>query len=90
MKQWYEVVLHDARKREVPTIFVRYEDLCEEPDVQLSNLMKYFIGLRDISGTNAERRIKEVIAKGQKATQTYDLKDTSKKFNSAQRYYTDA
>jgi len=90
MKNWYKVVLHDARKRDVPTIFVRYEDLCNEPEVQLKNIMKYITGLNDLAGTNAERRVHEVLAKGQKATQTYDLKDTSKKFNSSQVKYTDA
>ena len=83
-------MLHDARKRTVPTIFVRYEDLCNTPDVEYTNIMKYIVGLDDISGTNAERRVKEVLAKGQKSTQTYDLKDSSKKFNSSMKYYTEA
>lgn len=90
MKNWYKVVLHDARKREVPTIFVRYEDLCNGPEEQLRNIMRYVIGLDNLQGTNAERRIAEVLAKGEKATQTYELKDTSKKFNSSSKYYTDA
>ena len=68
MKNWYKVVLHDARKRTVPTIFVRYEDLCEGPEEQLGNIMKYITGLSDLAGTNAERRVQAVLAKGQKAT----------------------
>ena len=38
------------------------------------------LGERDLTGTNAERRIKEVIAKGSAATQTYKLKETTKKY----------
>jgi hypothetical protein len=87
LKNWYKVVLHDARKRTVPTIFIRYEDLCERPDVQLNNIMKYITGLNDLTGTNAERRVNEVIAKGHKATQTYDLKDSTKRFNSSSKFF---
>lgn len=72
----------------MPTIFVRYEDLCESTEDQYRNIMKYVCGMTDLEGTNAERRIKEVLAKGAKATQSYDLKDTSKQYNSSKRYYT--
>ena len=39
-------------------------------------------------GTNAERRIKEVIAMGRKATVTYSLKDTTCQFNKNNNLYT--
>lgn len=88
MANWYKVVLHDARKREVPTIFIRYEDLCAQPEHELKNLMRYISGQFDITGTNGERRVAEVLAKGQAATQTYDLKESSKKFNNSMKFYT--
>ena len=46
------------------------------------------LGERDLTGTNAERRIKEVIAKGSSATQTYKLKETTKKYNINNTMYT--
>ena len=88
MKLWYRRVIHDAEKSEVPTIFVRYEDLCMNPKPELELLMKFFTGMTSLEGTNAQRRIEEVLAMGEEATQTYSLKDSSKKFCSAIKYYT--
>ena len=52
--------------------------------------MRFLLGQRDISGTNAERRVKEVIAKGHKATISFDLKQGTTKFNSNASRYTEA
>ena len=41
----------------------------------------------DLTGTNAERRVNEVIAKGKKATQSYSLKDSTLKFNANSKRY---
>ena len=80
-------IMDDAKMKNVPVLFIRFEDLVADPETQLMNIMRFLIGKRDISGTNAERRVKEVIAKGSKATVTYDLKEGTKKFNSnAKRY----
>jgi hypothetical protein len=38
------------------------------PRPELEILMKFFTGLPDLKGTNAERRIEEVIALGTEAT----------------------
>lgn len=69
--------MKDARMREVPIIFIRFEDLVKDPEPELNNLMRFFTHLDNIEGTNAQRRVKEVIAKGKAATQTYALKDTT-------------
>jgi len=45
------------------------------------------LGVKDLTGTNAERRIKEVIAKGSSATLTYSLKDSTKQNNSNAKMY---
>ena len=50
--------------------------------------MSFITGLSYLNGTDAERRIGEVIALGDQATQTYDLKDSSKKFCSSIKNYT--
>lgn len=52
--------------------------------------MQFLLGERDLTGTNAERRIAEVIAKGAKASETYELKDTTRKFNQNAGIYTPA
>ena len=49
--------------------------------------MKFLINLRDIKGTNAERRVHEVLAKGKDATVLYQLKENSRQLNTnAKRY----
>ena len=81
--------MDDAKLKNVPVLFVRFEDLVSDPESQLMNIMRFLIGKRDLSGTNAERRVKEVIAKGANATVTYDLKEGTRKFNSNAHRYTE-
>jgi len=53
--------------------------------------MRFFLGIDDLTGTNAERRIKEVIAMGHGATKsTYRIKSTTLKFNAQGRRYNKA
>ena len=59
--KWFDVYLRDMKKREVPILFVRFEDLLMDPEPELRNIMRFILGMKDITGTNAERRIKEVI-----------------------------
>ena len=61
-------LIHDSKFREVPILFIRFEDLVLDPEPQLYNMMSFLLGKRDLSGTNAERRIKEVLAMGSDAT----------------------
>ena len=70
--------MKDARARKVPVLFVRFEDLVSRPEPELYKMMKFILGERDLTGTNAERRIKEVMAMGSAATVTYSLKDTTR------------
>jgi hypothetical protein len=49
----------------------RFEDLTTNPEAELTNIMKFLLNVTDITGTNAERRVKEVIAKGKDATVLY-------------------
>jgi len=82
--------MHDAKMRQVPTLFVRFEDLNNNPEPELRNIMRFMTGLKDLDGTNAERRVKEVMAKGHAAAQTYALKETTKRVNSQAIHYTQA
>ena len=60
--------MKDANLRKIPVLWIRYEDLVIDPEPHLKNIMRFMLGEKDISGTNAERRIKEVLAKGKGAT----------------------
>ncbi len=51
--------------------------------------MRFILNLDDLTGTNAERRVQEVLAKGKGATQSYSLKDSTLKFNSNGKRYKD-
>ena len=81
-------MMDDAKFRRVPTLFIRFEDLVMNPEPELYNMMSFLLGKRDLTGTNAERRIKEVIGMGQKATQTYTLKESTKRNNANVHRYT--
>ena len=56
---------------------MRYEDLVINKKETLMGLMSYMLGVKDIRGTNAERRIDEVCAQGKKASAVYNLKSTT-------------
>ena len=47
---------------------MRYEDLVCEPKRTMMGLMSFLLEEPDLQGTNAERRIEEVVAMGSKAT----------------------
>jgi len=82
-------MMHDAKNRQVPILFIRYEDLVMDPEPELYNLMRFMLGKSDLMGTNAELRIKEVLSMGTRATQTYSLKDSTKKNNANVHRYTE-
>ena len=87
VNNWMLTLMNDAKFRNVPTLFLRFEDLVMNPEKELTNMMRFLLGRNDLAGTNAERRIKEVIAMGDTATQTYTLKESTKKCNAnAHRY----
>ena len=81
-------MMKDSRHRDVPMLFIRFEDLVMNPEPELYNLMRFLLGIRDLTGTNAERRIREVLAMDAKATQTYNLKASTKRNNANAHRYT--
>lgn len=48
-----------------------------KPKETLMGLMGYILELKDLSGTNAERRVDEVVAMGKNASISYNLKATT-------------
>ena len=71
MTTWYKTLLNDSKMKRLPVLFTRFEDLVTNPETELTNIMKFLLNVTDITGTNAERRVKEVIAKGRDATVLY-------------------
>ena len=61
-------MMKDSKFHDIPMLFMRFEDLVSNPEPELYNLMRFLLGTRDLTGTNAERRIKEVLAMDAKAT----------------------
>jgi len=90
INNWMLTMMRDAKFRSVPILFIRFEDLVMNPEPELYNMMSFLLGKRDLTGTNAERRIKEVMALGQEATQIYTLKESTKRNNANAHRYTDA
>lgn len=88
MAAWYRQLMFDAKMKKLPILFVRFEDLVLNPEPELTNIMKFLLNVTDITGTNAERRVKEVIAKGKDATVLYKLKDNTRQFFSNHGRYT--
>lgn len=82
-------MMDDAKYRKVPTLFVRFEDLISNPKPEIKNIMRFLLNESDLTGMNAERRIQEVLAMGQGATLTYNLKATTKMKNANKCRYTE-
>ena len=85
---WMQFTMRDARLRRVPTLFLRFEDLVANPEPELRSIMSFLLGVKDLTGTNAERRIFEVLSMGKSATRVYDLKQSTLRFNSNVHRYT--
>lgn len=77
--QFYSVIRKHSSQ--VPTYFVRYEDLVLDPAETMKGLYKFLLSAEDLSGTNCERRIDEVVAMGRDATVSYALKPTTGMLN---------
>lgn len=73
IKKYHDIVL-DNRTKQVPHYFIRYEDLYTNPQEILEKVFCFFLELESIEGTNLQRRIKEVVTLGHKATITYAQK----------------
>ena len=80
MRRYYDTVRSHFER--VPTYVVRYEDLVLDPAATLQGLFCFLLDLPDLKGTNCEVRLNHVLAQGMEATQTYKLKDTTRKLNS--------
>ena len=63
MQKFFEVLLrHCIEEDKQPLYIVRYEDLVTSPKETLMGLMSYLLEVEDLSGSNVERRIDEVVS----------------------------
>lgn len=81
---------HCNQDNENPIYVTRYEDLVSNPRQELEGIYKYLLDLDDLKGTNAERRLDQIMAMGSKAASTYATKTTTGKFNAHASKYTQA
>jgi hypothetical protein len=88
LAKWYRTLMLDAKLKRLPVLFLRFEDMVDDPQPSLENIMKFACNTTDIQGTNAARRVDEVIAKGKDATVLYKLKDNTRKMNTNLSRYT--
>lgn len=88
INNWMLTMMREAKFRKVPIIFIRFEDLVKDSEPWLYQTMKFLLGKSDLTNTNAERRIKEVLAMGTEATQAYALKTSTKMKNANVHRYT--
>lgn len=82
MKRMLDILFkhtHDQKKN--PMYIVRYEDLVNKPREAMLGLFSFILEKEDLEGTNAMRRVEACVAAGQKATQSYELKNTTGRLN---------
>ena len=89
MKDFFRIMRRDCfENKRNPLYIVRYEDLVSQPKESLMGLFGFILGVKDLTGTNAERRIDQVVAMGKKASISYNLKATTGQFNIQEKCYT--
>ncbi len=57
LADFFEIIVRQCQKAGTPLYIVRYEDLVTDPKETLLGLMAYCFGVKDLHGTNTERRI---------------------------------
>ena len=91
MRDYFKVALrHCTADGKNPMYICRFEDMITNPKEVLMGLFAFLLDVDDLSGTNCEKRIDEIVALGHGASVIYKLKPTTGKFNQhAQRYTAD-
>ena len=82
MQKFFEILIRQGTtEAKNPMYIVRYEDLVTHPKETLMGLMSFLLEVKDLTGSNMERRIDQVVSKGKAAATTYRLKDTTGQFD---------
>ena len=69
--EWHRYWITIAEESDRPVYFFRFEDVLQNPRKELTNLFKFILGVESLEGTVMERRIEDVLAMGDRASQTY-------------------
>lgn len=89
MKDFFKIIMNDCHNtKKNPLYFVRYEDLVLKPKETLMGLFAFILSEKDLTDTNAERRIDQVVNMGSKASISYNLKATTGQLNIQEKCYT--
>lgn len=89
MKANHKDVL-DSMASEIPTFFMRFEDLIDDPVPVLTNLFRFLLDVEQLDNTVCLRRIKEVTEKGFADKKAYKLKSTSASLCRNRNMYSEA
>jgi len=79
-------ILQNWRDNKIPIYYLKFEELRDNPKACLTEICEFLLGVEDLTGTAAEKRIDEVLARGHEITQVYKLKSTDNKFNNISKY----
>ena len=74
---------------EIPTYWMRYEDLKINPRPVLEDLFCFLLDVPSIAGTVVEKRIAEITQKGFESKAAYKLKSSSNDLSRSNHMYTD-
>jgi hypothetical protein len=89
--RFFETTLRQCNKEgQNPIYITRYEDLVNNPRKELEGIFKFLLDVDSIEGTNAERRLDQIMAMGADAAKSYATKQTTGKFNAHRSKYTDS
>ena len=75
--------------KEIPTYFIRFEDMIIEPVPVLLECMKFILDVKSIEGTIVEQRVIEKCGEANRPEPTYKLKDVDSKLCKHKEAYTD-
>lgn len=86
MRQNHDEVLNSIARR-IPTYFIRYEDLKQDPVPVLKELFCFLLNVPSIEGTVVEKRIIQVSQSGFQTKAAYALKSTSGSLSRSNHMY---
>lgn len=88
IKDYMEDMMQEIKSRNVPCVFLKFEELRNEPRESLREVFSFLLDIDDITGTVIEKRIDDVIAMGHSATVAYKLKPKPKAYKTARDMFT--
>lgn len=60
-KKWFDFWLRKAERTEEMVYFFRFEDVIANPSKEITEIMRFVLGMESVENTVLEHRIKEVL-----------------------------